>query len=343
MALVTYPLNNLDYAAEDAELFHCTRSSGIYAGDDFNYSVTGADNTITIGVGLGWIRNSKFSGKVIALKAAVSLDLGLADSAYPRIDAVVLQFDANKNSTDVVIKQGTAASSPSAPEISRTEALYELHLYHVRREAGATAVTASNVTDLRLDPNYCGLMADSVTQVDTTAINAQIQAFIERLRQEIAAVEDGSAYALAGHNHDEAYAAKTHNHDETYSPKNHSHTAADVGAITSAGGEVTGYLDFADTNKGLAWKTANGTIIHFRPYSPSNTLQITFDGGPWEKETGVLNISTETGTVSLIGLKATGQATLQGPLVLTEGVHYGTEAQRPAAGTKGRIYFQEVT
>ena len=64
MALVTYPLNNLDYTAEDAELFHCTRSSGIYANDDFGFTVTGTDNTVTIGTGIAWIRNSKFSGTV---------------------------------------------------------------------------------------------------------------------------------------------------------------------------------------------------------------------------------------------------------------------------------------
>ena len=172
MALVTYPLNDTDYSAEDAELFHCTRSSGIYANDDFDYSVTGTDNTITIGVGLGWIRNSKFSGKVVALKKALSLDLGVPDPVYPRIDAVVIQFDVNKNSTEIVAKQGAAASSPSAPAVSRTEALYELHLYHVRREAGAAAVAVSNVTDLRQDQNYCGLMADSVTVVYNGTLRA---------------------------------------------------------------------------------------------------------------------------------------------------------------------------
>lgn len=166
MSLKTYPLNDVDYAAEDAELFHCTRSSGIYANDDFDYSVTGADNTITIGVGLGWIRNSKFSGKVVALKAGLALDMGLPDAVYPRIDAVVIQFDANKNGTQIVVKKGAAVPAPVPPAVSRTEALYELHLYHVRRAPGSAVVTASDITDLRADSNYCGLMADSVTVIN---------------------------------------------------------------------------------------------------------------------------------------------------------------------------------
>lgn len=239
MALATYPLNDVDYSAEDAELFHCTRSSGIYANDDFDYSVTGADNTITVGVGLAWIRNSRFSGKVAALKAALSLDLGVPDAVYPRIDAVVIQFDANANRTEIVVKQGTAASSPAAPAISRTEVLHELHLYHVRREAGAAAISVSSVTDLRLDPNYCGLMADSVTEVDTSAIAAQARALIEELRTELQAVKDSSAYMLKGETAD---AAKKLITARTVQVNLGSETAADFDGTEDIKPGVTGVL-----------------------------------------------------------------------------------------------------
>lgn len=196
MALTTYPLNDVDYEGADAELFHCTRSSGIYAGDDFRYSVTGADTLITIDIGLGWIRNSRFSGKAVALKAAETLDAGISDATYPRIDAVVIQFDANRNDTRIVIKQGAATSVPVAPEVVQTEALYELHLYQIHRKAGSTAVTAADITDLRLNSNYCGLMACAVTSIDTSAIDAQVTALLKRLRTELASVEDGSGYLL---------------------------------------------------------------------------------------------------------------------------------------------------
>lgn len=189
MALITYPLNNVLYTAEDAELFHVTRTSGVYANDSFDYSVTGADNTIVIGSGIGWIKNSEFSGKVIAQKSPVSIDMGLPDSIYPRIDAIVIQFNANTNETNIVAKKGTAASSPAAPSVVRTESVYELHLYHVRREAGSTSISPSAVTDLRLSEAYCGIMADSVTHVDTSAIWTQIESLIadadERIGQTI--------------------------------------------------------------------------------------------------------------------------------------------------------------
>ena len=195
MALVVYPLNNIDYKADDVALYTSTRSSGIYAGDDFSFSMTGSDNTISVDVGLAWLRLSRFFGVVAALKGKTAVDMGLPDATYPRIDALVLQFDANKNGAEIIVKRGQASSNPQPPAISQTEALYELHLLHARRKAGAAAITVADVTDLRLNDQYCGLMADAVTKVDTSAINAQVTALIEELRSKLGAVEGQTYYA----------------------------------------------------------------------------------------------------------------------------------------------------
>ena len=165
MAIITYPLNNIEYTAEDAELYHATRTSGVFANDDFPITVSGSGNVVTIGEGIGWIRNSKFSGKVVANKQEMSLDLGLPHATHPRIDAIVLQFNANANASEIIVKNGTAQGQPAPPEVVRTESVYELHLYHVYREAGAASVTSNNVTDLRANGAYCGLMSDDVTMV----------------------------------------------------------------------------------------------------------------------------------------------------------------------------------
>ena len=186
MAMITYPLNDVEYTAEDAELYNSTRSSGVYSGEDFSYTVSGTNNNITIGEGIGWIKNSRFSGKVFANKAPVTLALDIADAANPRIDVVAVRFDAAANATDLVIKKGTAAASPAMPEIVQTESVYELYLFSVYRETAATVITADNVTDLRLDASVCGLMADAVTSVDTSAINAQFTALLAKIKQELA-------------------------------------------------------------------------------------------------------------------------------------------------------------
>lgn len=170
--VTTYPLNDVDYDAADAELFHCTRTSGIFDGTDFVCSVTGADNNVTVGVGIGWIRNNKFSGKVVALKEQMVLDMGVADTTYPRIDAVAIQFDSGANKTEIVAVHGTPAANPVPPSVTREDGIYELHLYHVRREAGATAISVGNLTDVRMNEAYCGLMQDDVTPRES-AITAE--------------------------------------------------------------------------------------------------------------------------------------------------------------------------
>lgn len=195
MTLTTYPLDDYDYSADDAALFHCTRTSGIYAGEDFAFSVSGADNIIKISPGLAWMRINRFKGLVAALKNETSIDLGLPDSVYPRIDRVALQFSANKNGTEVVVKKGVAASNPLPPERETSEALFELHLLEVRREPGAVSITAADITDLRLDESCCGLMADSVTNVDTMAINAQVTALVNELRAKLGEVEEQTYFA----------------------------------------------------------------------------------------------------------------------------------------------------
>lgn len=196
MSIVVYPLDNIDFSAEDVGIYNATRSSGIYAGDDFAVSVSGADNVVSVNAGLGWMRLNKFFGVAVASKNKVSVDMGLPDSVYPRIDAVVLQFDAGKNGAEIVAKNGTPSSIPQPPELVRTEALHELHLAHVRRDPGAVSIAVASVTDLRLDPKYCGLMADAVSKIDTEGIAEQIYALIENLHAEIQAVKDGSAYLM---------------------------------------------------------------------------------------------------------------------------------------------------
>lgn len=166
--MITYPLNNIDYTAEDAELYFSTRESGVYDGNDFEAIASGIDNDVTVNVGIAWIQNSKFSGKVAALKEPKVLTLDLPDSVYDRIDAIVIQFDANANATDVVVKKGIASSAPVAPTVIQTESLYELHIYHVNRRAGANVINVEDLVDQRRNREYCGIMLDPISSVDDT-------------------------------------------------------------------------------------------------------------------------------------------------------------------------------
>lgn len=164
MAIITYPLNNIDYSAEDAEMYNSSRTSGVYATEsNLDYSLTGAMK-IAISTGLAWIRNSTFSGKCIGVKAPVELTLDAADATLPRIDRIVLGFDASTNASSIYVKKGTPGSAPVPNARSTTASLYELVLYDVLIGAGATMITAANVTDQRANDELCGLMRDAITR-----------------------------------------------------------------------------------------------------------------------------------------------------------------------------------
>lgn len=203
--IITYPLNGIEYTAENAESYLCTRTSGVYSAEDnFAVTVTG-DRQITISPGLAWIRNGQFTGKSVLSTESVALDVPVADGALSRIDRVVLRFDKAQNQSYFVLLPGEPASAPSAPAISRTSLLYDLALYDIRIPAASIAVGVGDITSRMLDESLCGLMRDGVTGIPTAQLKAQAEVLMEvlqdkadgmvqELREEIEAVKDGSAF-----------------------------------------------------------------------------------------------------------------------------------------------------
>lgn len=196
MSIVTYPLNGIDFSAEDAETYLCTRTSGVFSSDsDFKASVTG-DRQVTISPGLAWIKNSNFSGKSVCNTEPVPVEIPLADGTRPRIDRIVLRFDKAKNESSIVLKQGTPSSAPVASSVERTELIYELGLCTVYVKASSTVVYYGDITSTLLDESVCGLMRDGVTGIPTAQLQKQVYDLIDELRDVIASVESGSQTML---------------------------------------------------------------------------------------------------------------------------------------------------
>lgn len=198
---VTYPLNGILYSAEDAQLFHCTRTSGVFSSEqDFPVTITD-DAQLTIGPGLAWIQPSRFAGLVAAFKDSTVLELPLADGNLPRIDRVVLRYDKLASATSLLVLSGTASSSPVGPAISRTASVYDLALYDVYRAAGSLTVSAANISSLLLDEELCGVMRDGVERIPTAQLQAEARAKIQGLEESAtnsAKAAANSASAAAG-------------------------------------------------------------------------------------------------------------------------------------------------
>lgn len=185
MAIIAYPLNNIEYSAEDAMLFNLPVSSGLYPGRDYFPITLSGGFSVKIGVGLGFVRYAEAKGFTFYQNTEEPLSFDEADTVLSRIDRVVLQWNENRNAVALVIKKGEPSSTPVAPARETSSELYELVLYDIVIAAKATSITAANVTDQRLNPDLCGLMANNITSIDTAAIDAQIKALIASQNTEI--------------------------------------------------------------------------------------------------------------------------------------------------------------
>lgn len=173
--IVTYPLGGITYDAEDAAAYFSTRTSGVFSTEE-DFAVTVAEDggtAVTVGAGRAWMHVSRFTGQSVTLREAQTLTLPLADSNLPRIDRVVLRYDATSRSTSLQVLQGAPSSEPAGPDLSRTEMVYDLCLAEVSRPAGQTSVSAADLTDTRTDEALCGLMRDGVTGIPMDELGAQ--------------------------------------------------------------------------------------------------------------------------------------------------------------------------
>lgn len=176
MNIITYPLNGITYDAEDVGTYLCTRTSGVYAKDtNYAVSITGA-RELTVAPGLAWINYEDFKGVSVCSREAVPLDVPAADTTLPRVDRIVLQFDADANASAIKIKPGTPSAAPEPPAIQQNHRQYELGLATLTVPAGTASITAANLTDTRADEDVCGIMRDGVTGIPTETLLAQWQA-----------------------------------------------------------------------------------------------------------------------------------------------------------------------
>lgn len=181
--VTTYPLDGITYDAADAAGYNSARTSGVYSAEE-DYTVTpGGGYTVKVRGGRAWVHPAKYVGYSIIKQEPDTLTLPLADAQRPRIDRVVLRYDAAARKSYLLVLEGTPASTPTAPAISRTNLLYDLCLAQITRPAGSTAITAGNITDTRLDESLCGVMSDGVTRIPTDQLLKAAQARINALEE----------------------------------------------------------------------------------------------------------------------------------------------------------------
>lgn len=181
--IVLYPANDYDFDAADVAAYLAGLTSGVFSGDE-DFPVTAAGGLkVTVGAGRGWVHPSRFTGYSITKRESDTLTMPLADPSLPRIDRIVMRYDAGARAASLQVLQGTASSTPTAPAISRTELIYDLCLAEITRPAGSTAVTTGQITDTRLDEKLCGIVRDGVTGIPTDELLAAAKERIGELEE----------------------------------------------------------------------------------------------------------------------------------------------------------------
>lgn len=150
--------------------FNSINGDRVYNADDFNSCIdaiasdgvfkrNGGGLQVEVNAGMrvqvldGYAR---FKGYWIKNDAIMNLSISAADTIDPRIDAVVVRVDTSARTVDITVKTGTAAATPTAPEMTRSVTVNEYCLATVAVAANSTSILRENITDTRGDASVCG-------------------------------------------------------------------------------------------------------------------------------------------------------------------------------------------
>lgn len=201
----SFPNNRDEYVgAENAMRWLHGRTSGVFAANN-NAAVAAVQNAmaVTVSDGVGWISDADANGVVWwndtekTNGAKMQLTIDAADGVLNRIDRVIVEWKTTDYADlpEIKILKGTPASAAAAPALTNNGTKRQISLAQISVAAGTTAITASMITDERLDPAVCGLVTESVA-IDTTTMQAQFEALLSAIQEELAQIEGGSAYEL---------------------------------------------------------------------------------------------------------------------------------------------------
>jgi hypothetical protein len=149
--------NSADFAAYFGDLV----SNGVFYRNTDNLKVIpGSGFSVSVKPGSAWINGYRYENT-----AELRLQPSTAHGVNPRIDRVVLRWDNVARSINLTLVEGTPASTPTAPALTRNSDIYELGIAEVTIPQAATTVTAEHIADTRLDTSLCGLVNSLVSAI----------------------------------------------------------------------------------------------------------------------------------------------------------------------------------
>lgn len=153
-----------------AKYFSQFISNGVFPNPSTNMQVL-ADTGMQVKVSIGTCFINGYMGWV---ENAETFTIEESDT-QTRIDRIVARLDFDNREIQCYVKKGTAAGNPVAPELQRDYDMYEIGLADIRINANVIEIKQENITDLRLNSDLCGIVANQLQHVDTTTLFNQYQ------------------------------------------------------------------------------------------------------------------------------------------------------------------------
>lgn len=282
--IVLYPANDCDFDAADVAAYLAGLTSGVFSGaEDFPVTAAGGLK-VTVGAGRGWVHPSRFTGYSITKREADTLTMPLADPSLPRIDRIIMRYDAGARAASLQVLQGTASSTPTAPAISRTELIYDLCLAEITRPAGSTSITTGQITDTRLDEALCGLVRDGVTGIPTDELLAAA-------RERIATLEETASAAAKEADASKTAAAQSEANAEAYKEAAATSESNAAGSASASAGSAAAAAQSENAAAGSAAAAAGSASVAEK----SKTAAATSESNAAKHEEAAKKASDEAG------------------------------------------------
>lgn len=164
------------YLADDfAAYFRSFISSGIFMKEASNLQViANGDMTVTLKPGKMVIDGYGYENT-----NDIVIQLDPADGVLDRIDRISVTWSQGDRDIHYTLQSSEYSYDPLEPECRRTAEYKDYVVADIRVSAGAISISQENITDQRLNSEVCGL-AIPFAEVDTSEINAKLQAYYER-------------------------------------------------------------------------------------------------------------------------------------------------------------------
>lgn len=148
-------------AVDFAAYFGSLVTNGVFYQVATNLQVSpGSGLGVSVAAGTAWINGYRYENT-----DALNIPLTTANGSNPRIDRVVVRLSSVNRDIQLAVVDGTPATIPVAPALTRTSDVYELCIAEVLVPTAATSIILNNITDTRLNTSLCGLVNSLVSAV----------------------------------------------------------------------------------------------------------------------------------------------------------------------------------